>query len=36
MALTIRYRDGMSRVSPFPIEYSRYRDRSVNGFAVAR
>jgi hypothetical protein len=36
MALTIRHRDGMSRVSPFPIEYARYRDPSVNGFAIRR
>jgi hypothetical protein len=36
MALTIRHRDGMSRVSPFPIEYARYRDPSVNGFFAGR
>ncbi len=34
MALMIRHRDGMSRASPFPIEYARYRDPSVNGFAA--
>jgi hypothetical protein len=36
MALTIRHRDGMSRVSPFPIDYARYRDPAVNGFAFRR
>ena len=36
MALTIRHRDGISRVSPFPIEYARYRDPAVNGFQLRR
>jgi Calcineurin-like phosphoesterase len=36
MALSIRHRDGVSRVTPFPIEYARYRDPAVNRFAAAR
>jgi hypothetical protein len=32
MALTIRHRDGVSEVTPFPIEYERYNDPKYNRF----
>lgn len=32
MALTIRWRDGVSEVTPFPIEYERYNDPRFNRF----
>lgn len=32
MALTIRWRDGASEVTPFPIEYARYNDPRYNRF----
>jgi hypothetical protein len=32
MALSIRHADNVTRVTPFPIAYARYRDRSVNAF----
>ena len=36
MALTLRIANGMTRLTPFPIEYARYGDPAVNGFAAAR
>ncbi len=35
MALTIRHRDGLSRVRPFVIDYQRYNDPAKNRFATA-
>jgi hypothetical protein len=32
MALTIRYKDGVSRVTPFVLEYERYNDPAYNAF----
>jgi hypothetical protein len=32
MALSIRHRDGASRVIPFPIDYERWNDPAYNGF----
>jgi hypothetical protein len=36
MALNLRYSGGVSRITPFPIEYHRYRDPAVNAFAGVR
>jgi hypothetical protein len=32
MALTIKWKDGMSEVTPFPIEYERFNDPRYNRF----
>jgi hypothetical protein len=32
MALTIRYKDGNSRITPFVLDYERYNDPAVNAF----
>lgn len=36
MALTIRWRDGVSEVTPFPIEYERFNDPRFNRFFAAQ
>lgn len=36
MALTVRHRDGVSEVTPFPIEYQRYNDPRLNRFFADR
>ncbi len=36
MALTIRHRDGASRVTPFPIAYERFNDPAYNAFLRPR
>lgn len=36
MALTIHWRDGMSEVTPFPIEYERFNDPRFNRFFAAQ
>jgi len=36
MALSIRHRDGASRVSPFPLAYERYNEPANNGFLRPR
>jgi uncharacterized tellurite resistance protein B-like protein len=36
MALRIQYKDGKSRVMPFPIAYERYNDPAYNGFLRRR
>jgi hypothetical protein len=32
MALTLRYEDGVSQLTPFVIEYERYNDPQFNAF----
>ncbi len=36
MALSIRHRDGASRVTPFPIAWERYNDPAYNAFLRPR
>jgi len=36
MALTIRYRDGISQMTPFKIDYERYNDPEYNAFFKSR
>lgn len=32
MALTIRYKNGISQLTPFPIDYARYNTAEYNSF----